>query len=216
MRFIPIDIPKFHFKQKVLDEFNPNTKFYWWSEEYITEWDIKEILHDPPKMRNVHLELQEHIEKYLPFDSITLCKLSRANIDVDAHVDDSYTSFKGPKDNCKLISEEYRQHQLKTEPCGYRILIEGDRTSLYLSDGEPDVINQKLIYSNKTYTKSCIIPETTDCFALQSYGSMHGVNKTPGDDNRLLCFIIGWLNEEKHNELIKRSEERFKDYVHYA
>jgi len=216
MRFIPLDIPKFQFKQKVLDEFNPSTKFYWWSEEYITEWDVKETLHAPARMRNVHLELQQYIQKYMPFDSLTLCKLSRANVDVGAHVDDSYTEFKGPKDNCKIISEEYRQHQLDTEPCGYRILIEGDRSSLYLSDGEPDVVDDELIYSNKTYKKSCVIPEETDCFALQSYGSMHGVDKTPGDDNRLLCFIIGWINKEKHNELIARSEERFKDYVHYA
>ena len=216
MRFIPIDIPKFKYKEKVLSEFKPNKKFYWWSEEYISEWDINETLHAPVKMRKVHIELQEYIKKHMPFKSITLCKLLRANVDVKAHVDDSYTEFKGPKDNCKIISEEYRRHQLDTEPCGYRILISGDRSSLFLTDGKPNVIDNKLIYNQKTYKKSCIMPEETDCFALQSYGSMHGVDKTPGDDNRLLCFIIGWLDKSKHNNLIKKSEERFKNYVHYA
>jgi hypothetical protein len=216
IRFMPLDVPKFEHKSKVLKEFKPDTEFYFWSEEYISEWNVDEPLHSPAKLKPVHTELVDYIYTYLPFESITLLKLLRANKDVKAHVDDSYTSFKGPKDNCRVISEEYRQHQLATEPCGYRIIIEGDRKSLYLTDGTPDVIDGELRYKEITKKKYCHIPETTDSFVLQSYGSMHGVDKTPGDDNRLLAFIIGWIDLDKHQELIKRSEEVYKDYVHYA
>jgi hypothetical protein len=45
---------------------------------------------------------------------------------------------------------------------------------------------------------------------------MHGVDRTPGDDNRLLAFIIGWIDIDKHNKLIEQSEEVYKNYVHYA
>ena len=67
-----------------------------------------------------------------------------------------------------------------------------------------------------TEKRYCTIPESTDGFVLQSYGSMHGVDKTPGDDNRLLAFIIGWIDPIKHQKIINRSKEVYKDYVHYA
>jgi len=213
---MPLDLPVFEHKQKVLDEFNPDVDFYFWKEEYISEWTLSEPLHAPAKLKPIHTELVEYIKEYFPFESITLLKLLRANQDVAAHVDDSYTAYKGPKDNCRLITEDYRQHQLQTEPCGYRMIIAGDRSSLYLSDGNPEVRDGQLVYNKITEKKYCHVPETTDSFVLKSYGSMHGVDKTPGDDNRLLVFVIGWLNPEKHQELIARSEKVYKDYVHYA
>lgn len=216
IRFLPLDLPIFPHKQKVLDEFRPDTDFYFWKEEYISEWDLNEPLHAPARLRAVHTELVDWIKQYLPFESITLLKLLRANKDVAAHVDDSYTAYRGPKDNCRLITEEYRQHQLATEPCGYRMIIAGDRSSLYLSDGAPSVVDGQLVYDSITTKRYCKVPETTDSFVLKSYGSMHGVDRTPGDDNRLLVFVIGWLDAARHQELIKRSEEVYHDYVHYA
>ena len=216
IRFMPLDLPVFEYKQKVLDEFQPTTDFYWWKEQYISEWTVNEPLHAPAILKPVHTELVDYIKEYFPFDSITLLKLIRANRDVAAHVDDSYTAYRGPKDNCRLISEKYRQHQLDTEPCGYRMIIAGDRSSLYLSDGNPEIKDGQLIYDQITTKKYCNVPETTDSFVLKSYGSMHGVDRTPGDDNRLLVFVIGWLDAERHQALIKKSEEVYKDHVHYA
>ena len=215
IRFLPLDIPKFEYKQKVLDEFKPDTDFYFWSEEYVSNWQSTRLLHNPEGMKNKHIELQEFISAYMPFKSITLLKLFRANMDVKPHVDESYTKDKGPT-NWKVISEEYRNHQLETEPCGYRMIIAGDRQSLYLSDGELEIVDDKFLYGEVTEKTYCEIPEATDSFALKSYGSMHGVDRTPGDDNRLLAFIIGWIDIDKHNKLIEQSEEVYKNYVHYA
>lgn len=214
IRFLPLDLPKFEYKQKVLDEFNPDTDFYFWSEEYITERDRTIPFHDPmPIKENVHIELMNYIDEHFPFEGIVLCKLVRANRDVSPHVDDNYIDFKGPSKDYNTITREFRDHQLQTEPCGYRMTISGDRGSLYLTDGEPSVVDGKLEYGKITQHIDTYIPESTDCFALKSYGSMHGVRKTPDDDNRLLLFVVGWLNQDKHHSLIERSMGVYSKYA---
>ena len=214
IRFLPLDLPKFKHKEKVLAEFNPDTKFYCWNEEYITVRDRNITFHDAMPMRDVHKELVEYVKEYLPFTDIVLMKLIRANKDVFPHVDDNYVNYIGPKSDFNTITQEFKDHQLDTEPCGYRIVIEGDRKSFYLSNGKVELEDDELIYSD---TNAEIIetelPESTDCFALKSYGSMHGVKKTENDDNRLLVFIIGWFDKDKHDALIKKSLEKYGEYV---
>lgn len=213
IRFLPLSLPKFEHKQKVLDEFNPDTEFYFWGEEYITVRDRSIPFHAPMPLQPVHPELVDYVKTHFPFSGIVLMKLIRANRDVKPHVDDNYLDFDGPKKDFNTITKEFRDHQLDTEPCGYRMIIEGDRKSLYLTDGAPEVVDGKLTYGEITKHISTEVPESTDCFALKSYGSMHGVKKTENDDSRLLLFVVGWLDEERHRELIKHSYERYKEYA---
>jgi hypothetical protein len=213
IRFLPLDLPKFNHKQKVLDEFNPDTEFYFWGEEYITHRDRSIPFHDPMPLKPVHTELVDYVNQHFPFTGIVLMKLIRANRDVKPHVDDNYLDFGGPKADFNTITREFRDHQLDTEPCGYRMIIEGDRTSLYLTDGEPQIIDDKLVYGEVTTSVDTEVPTSTDCFALKSYGSMHGVKKTENDDNRLLLFVVGWLDKEAHNALISQSYVEYSDYT---
>lgn len=213
IRFLPLDLPKFQFKEKVLEEYEPETKFYWWSEQHISERDRDVPFHNPMPIKPVHKELMEYVSKYLPFKGIVLCRLVRANEDVKPHTDDNYIDYKGPKNDCNTISKEFRDHQLATEPCGYRLIIEGDRKSLYLTDGAPKIIDDKIVYGDITEHISTEVPESTDTFLLKSYGSMHGVNKTENDDNRLLLFVTGWLDERLHRTIIERSLIKYGDYM---
>jgi hypothetical protein len=214
IRFLPLDLPPFEYKQKVLDTFNPSTEFYFWGEEYIAERDRDIPLHIPmPIRKNVHPELVNYVQTYFPFTEITLLKLVRANKDVKPHVDDSYVDYKGPSKDYNLISKEFRDHQVETDPCGYRLVIAGDRKSLYVCDGAPNVVDGELIYGEHTNKKYCEMPADTDCFVLKSYGSMHGVDKTINDENRLLLFVIGWLDTEKHTNLIKKSMRKYNKYA---
>lgn len=208
-----MDLPKFEYKQKVLDEFEPDQQFYFWSEQYITHRDRTIPFHDPMPIKQVHKELVDYVLKHFPFKGIVLFKLVRANTDVKPHVDDNYVDFLGPSKDYNLITQEFRDHQLNTEPCGYRMVIAGDRGSLYLTDGAPSVIDGKLVYGEITKREDTYVPEDTDCFALKTYGSMHGVKKTAEDDNRLLLFVVGWLDEQRHKELVERSYAKYKDYA---
>jgi hypothetical protein len=208
-----LDLPKFQHKQKVLDEFAPDTDFYFWGEEYITIRDRTIPFHDPMPIQPVHTELVEYVAEHFPFTGVVLMKLIRANRDVKPHVDDNYLDYDGPRKDFNAITREFRDHQLNTEPCGYRMIIEGDRKSLYLTDGEPTVIDGKLTYGEVTQHIPTEVPESTDCFALKSYGSMHGVNKTENDDNRLLLFVVGWLDTDRHTALIEKSVGTYHDHV---
>lgn len=213
IRFLPLDLPKFEYKEKVLKEFEPDQEFYFWYEQYITHRDRAIPFHDPMPIKPVHKELVDYVLEHFPFKGIVLFKLVRANRDVKPHVDDNYVDFHGPSKDYNLITKEFRDHQLNTEPCGYRMVISGDRGSLYLTDGAPEVIDGKLTYGEITQHQSSYVPEETDCFALKTYGSMHGVKKTEDDDNRLLLFVVGWLDEQRHRELIQRSYEKYKQYA---
>jgi hypothetical protein len=213
IRFVPLDLPELEFKQTVLDEFVPDTDFYFWSEEYITVRDRSIQFHDAMPMKDTHKELQQYVQDNFPFTDIVLMKLIRANRDVKPHVDDNYIDYDGPERDYNTISREFRDHQLDTEPCGYRIIISGDRKSLYLTDGAPTVIDGVLTYGVPTQHIPTEVPTTTDCFALQSYGSMHGVKKTDGDDDRLLLFVVGWLDKDKHSALINRSRIKYMEYM---
>jgi len=214
IRFLPLDLPKFQYKQKVLDEFKPDTDFYFWSEEYITHRDRSIPFHDPMPIKDgAHPELVDYANTHFPFTGTVLFKLVRANVDVKPHVDDNYVDYYGPKKDYNTITREFRDHQLATEPCGYRMTIEGDRKSLYLTDGEPSLVDGKLVYGEITQHIDTEVPESTDCFALKSYGSMHGVKKTDKDSNRLLLFVVGWLDLDRHTELVNRSYEKYKEYV---
>ena len=55
------------------------------------------------------------------------------------------------------------------------------------------------------------IPKETDCFLLKTNESPHGVDSD--DSERLLLFAIGYLNKEKHEQLIKKSREKYEDYM---
>lgn len=208
-----MDLPKFEHKQKVLDEFKPDQEFYFWSEQYISHRDRNIPFNDPMPIKPVHKELVDYVLEHFPFTGIVLFKLVRANTDVKPHVDDNYIDFLGPSKDYNLITREFRDHQLNTDPCGYRMVIAGDRGSLYLTDGEPQIIDDKLVYGQITKHESTYVPEDTDCFALKTYGSMHGVKKTEQDDNRLLLFVVGWLDEERHKELVNRSYVKYKDHA---
>ena len=213
MRYIPLDLPLFEYKDKVLNNFAPDTDFYFWSEEYITVRDRSIPFHDAMPILDVHHDLVTYVKEHFPFKDIVLMKLVRTNRDVKPHVDDNYVDYDGPSNDYNTISQEFRDHQLYTEPCGYRMIIAGDRKSLYLTDGGPTVTEGVLTYGVPTQHIPTEVPTTTDCFALQSYGSMHGVKKTENDDNRLLLFVVGWIDKDKHDTIINRSMEKYSEYM---
>jgi len=206
-RFLPLDLPLFAHKDKVLKTFDLFNKkpFFWWDEVELTDRD-----YDTPfecanawnaVAKDNFADLLNYIDQHFPFEHVVYAKLIRANKDVAPHVDNNYVDVdqhSGHRFN--TITKEYLQHQRETEPCGYRMLIQGNRNNLYLTDSS---------FKHKTY---CKIPESTDCFVLKTNDSPHGVDKISDDDNRLLLFIIGKLNTQEHARLIEKSYEKYQTY----
>ena len=210
-RFLPLDIPLFEHKNKVLKTFNGNIDFGYWREEELTNRDKTQPFESEMPFTNEAIqnypELIEYIQAQWPFEYFVYVKLIRANKTVQPHVDGNFVSHTGPADNYNTITQEYLDHQLSTEPCGYRMIINGNRSSLYLCDEyDPDYKRKEWPGLKKDY---CNIPDDTDCFVLQTNDSPHGVDYIEDDDERLLLFAIGKLNIQAHNELLEKSRRRY-------
>jgi hypothetical protein len=210
-RFLPLDLPLFEHKKEVLSEFNGDIKFGYWHEEELTVRDRNTPFGDPmpftERAYQKYPELINYITTYWPFDSFVYVKLLRANRDVQPHVDGNFVDDKGPVGNYNTITQEYLDHQLLTEPCGYRMIINGNRSSLYLCDTY-DPTYKKKDWSD-IEKKYCVVPDSTDCFVLRTNNSPHGVDHIEDDNDRLLLFAIGHLNIDKHNELLRRSMQKY-------
>lgn len=211
-RFLPLDLPLFEHKQKVLDTFSGDINFGYWNEEELTVRDRttpfeKEMpFTDNAKKR--YPELLEYITTQWPFEYFVYVKLIRANKTVQPHVDGNFVDDKGPAGNYNTITQSYLDHQLATEPSGYRMILSGNRSSLYLCDTyDPTYKRTEWTDLNKQY---CVIPTDTDCFVLKTNNSPHGVDYIENDDNRLLLFAIGKLNIEKHNLLLEKSRLKYQ------
>jgi hypothetical protein len=212
MRFQPLDVPVFAHKADVLEQFSGGEPFGYWHEEELTVRDrsqpFESAMQFTPGALRKYPRLIDYINTVWPFEYFVYVKLIRANRNVNPHVDGNFVADKGPAGNYNTITQEYLDHQLATEPCGYRMLIEGNRSSLYMCN-EYDNTYKRQDWSDieKSY---CNIPESTDCFALQTNNSPHGVDHIDNDDNRLLLFAIGKLDVSAHEKLIARSKQRYQ------
>ena len=210
-RFLPLDLPLFEYKDQVLSKFAGDLEFGYWHEEELTERNKDESFEKEMNFTKdakvKYPELLEYIRTNWPFEYFVYVKLIRANKTVQPHVDGNYVNYKGPVGNYNTITESYLTHQLKTEPCGYRMIINGNRSSLYLCDDyDPTYKNKDWGLLEKQY---CKIPDDTDCFVLQTNNNPHGVDYIENDNDRLLLFAIGKLNIIEHNNLLNKSRKKY-------
>jgi hypothetical protein len=135
-------------------------------------------------------KLIEYIEKYLPFDNLKYIVILNSTGIVDEHLDIP-----------PGISEEMKSNLLTTEPSQYRLLLDGaiSNSSFYIK-------NEKV---GKRYTE---LPPSSPGWAMGAYTCLHG-NDESKDNQKLLCFINGNLNLEKHKELISASYNKYKKYA---
>lgn len=121
----------------------------------------------------------------LPFDRITIVTHKVQEQPVGAHVD--------VYPNMIFEGNEY-EHICNTEPAGYRILLKGNLDKLEVFNGRQWVTAQ--------------IPSSPGCYILNSTTALHRVNDDPG---REIIYVRGFLNVERHKELLNRSYEKYKD-----
>lgn len=127
----------------------------------------------------------------LPFESLENVRLSIQSKSVKPHIDIS--------DETKNSSLDNYNHYLQNEPCGYRIVISGERSSL------------KLLVSSKVITAS--IPSIPCIYIINSTSCRHFIEK---DIGRQTIYIRGRVNTVAHNNLIKKSLEKFKNYAIFS
>lgn len=130
--------------------------------------------------------LDKVLEK-LPFTKITTLTHKIQQLKVGGHVD-VYPSM--------TFEEGEYEHIKSNEPCGYRILLQGSLTALKVFNGREYVIAK--------------LPKTPCCYLLNSTQGKHSVDE---DIGREIIYVRGFIDKEKHNELINRSMIKYQEYV---
>lgn len=170
--FLPIDIDlsKLNFYQDPLATKTPNWKNVW-DGSFISDAHIK----------NTGLD---QILTQLPYTKITRILFNPQLGIVASHTDRE-------PDNVYEAGEY--AHTTSVEPCGYRIVLKGQKDSLSLYDGEKWVTPE--------------LPDTPCCYVLHSTAAYH---KVAMDVGREVIWIRGFVDPKKHQDLINRSLLKFK------
>ncbi len=211
--FLPLDVPALPGKDEILSAFGEGERYVWWNEETLlgekdpskpfgtseAPWSRRALSH--------YRALVDHIERHLPFSSLVYVRLARALQPIPPHVDENYEV--PPFAHHMPAAPEFIAHLKSLEPVGYRFLVSGSRDTLYLAE-KYDPAYRDLNPGRKTY---CRIPDQTDFFLIHNSVHPHGVDTNDRDGDRLVGFILGYLDPQKHEELVTRSYERFKPFA---
>lgn len=196
--FTPIDLPGISFKEELLSAFNEvQTNMIWdhWleyillddSNPYGTERCWKEETKEKFPL------IIEYIKTYLPFEQMMGAKFFRAA---------SSTPRPTHVDFWDKDSSWYDYHT-KYPFMGYRILISGNRKSFYVCKDRGDP-------KDRVFTD---LPLETDTFLVPFATQCHSSTSTVDDDpGRLILLLDGVVNQEKHQQILRRSIEKYKDY----
>ena len=93
---------------------------------------------------------------------------------------------------------ELYEHFIENEPVGYHIILHGKADSLEIFNGKEWV--------------TPILPKVPIAYLLNLTSCIHRVKK---DYLRETLYIQGWLDIEKHNQLIERSLKKYADLAIY-
>jgi hypothetical protein len=103
-----------------------------------------------------------------------------------------HTDYHGERNNLY-------EHFIKNEPSGYHVVLKGQSNSLE-------------IYNGKEWVTP-ILPKAPIAYLLNLTTCLHRVKE---DILRETLYIQGWMDIEKHNQLIERSLNRYSDLAVYS
>lgn len=213
MIFLPLDIPCIPDKQSILDTFAGDESFAWWREETLLgEKDLSKPFGPPGKWTEKSKKypgLCEWIKDYFPFEYFVYIRIARSKGDVWPHVDANYAQAPLPH---HMTMEQWLIDDIRlNEPAGYRFIVGGSRKNLYMcKDYDPTYKNSAILDQEKTY---CKIPHSTDAFVINHQDQPHGVDIDESDRERLVGFVIGKIDVDKHKKLLKNSMSKYNTHI---
>lgn len=103
-------------------------------------------------------------------------------------------------------------------PTAYKNLIIRDMLETFYV--LPESTNPDIVQYDKRHRELLApvfpkLPSDTDWFVINNHVGFHGSFMAPPEYRKITMFIAGKLDAEKHLELVKRSIEKYKDYVIY-
>ena len=188
--YTPIDFYNHLDKKEILENFNPAVDWNFWSFEKLTEDSNGK--YGANKFKTSALENFPNLCSYiltLPFTDISNVKINFQKQEAVPHID-----FVSPEQG-----QELYQNNLDNEPCGYRIVVKGKSDAVKLHIGDS--------------TKTCRMPNDTSLYVIDSSTIKHSVDE---DKDRITVYITGFIDKDKHKQLIENSLLKYKDYAIYG
>ena len=143
-------------------------------------------------LTNSQNHLIDYCKTHLPFTDLVNIKIHHiTTTGMKLHVD-----FGDPTKNPELY-----KHTQEHEPCGFRMVIQGTKSGDVAVTNNDEVIVPRMA-------------EDTDWYAISHTGTLHGTPSNIEDiEDRYVLFVQGWVDKEKHNELISKSIDKYKDLI---
>jgi hypothetical protein len=194
--WVPADLPLFLEKKELVEKFhldyvNDKKAKAFDSQQFTEHTDSYEISPYKQEYLESHKYLIDYITENMPYTDIVNIKIHHQSRQGKTHID-----FGSPDKNIELFN-----HNNSVEPCGYRMVIAGVRQGqLYVERND----------GSRVYPT---LPESTDWYILGHTNVPHGLDGV--DTNRYIIFCHAWIDKEKHDEIVKRSLEKYGDYCVY-
>lgn len=194
--WIPADLPLFADKAELLNSYqvdyvNEKKARAFNSQQLTKHTDNYGISVYKDKYVESHKCLFDYITDHMPYTDLVSVKIHNQARQGKTHLD-----FTVPGNNMDLYN-----HNHELEPCGYRMVIAGTRQGhLYIEQRDGTRIFPTL-------------PESTDWYILGHTNAPHGLEGVDAD--RYILFCHAWINEEQHNQILKRSIEKYSEYAVY-
>jgi hypothetical protein len=195
LHWIPADLPIVDFKQDLIKDFSPNfvahTARAFQSQRLTVETENYETSTWIENLTESQQKLKDYIEKFLPFDKLINIKINNPIRTGGMHY------YLVDKD----CNKELLNHHLSLEPTGYRLVLTGKKQG-------------DLVVKVNNISVQTTLPDTTDWYILGHAITPHRLKNF--DEDRLIVFCHGWINQEKHKELLAKSVEKYSQYAVYS
>ena len=132
------------------------------------------------------------IEQHLPFKQITTCFALSSLKKVDAH-----------SDIPSLQVDPKSKYYYDNDPCMFRLLIDGSfiNNGFFVQQGDA-----------KTYVA---LPKESPGWVMSASQCLHG-NDDPIKNNKILCYMMGIVDGERHQQLLADSYAKYKNYAIFS
>ena len=192
--YLPVDLPQIPNKAGIVQAFQREFSFGWWDAvrlfEPTKDFEPTDKWSDAANTR--YPDLKQWMSDHLPYSAHIHAKLMKTRDLVLPHVD-----YLDPNRQ----PDVYR-HLVQNEPASYRLIISGNRTgSLYLCKSVDSAV------SDRVYP---ILPDDTDVYAMPYTNQVHGVDF---ENDRVMVITNGYIDVSRHQDLLKRSMEKYGDYL---
>jgi len=201
--YSPIDLPRYDPRGEIEAGFSTDFASPVWTQDRLTENYATDGLpySTPrewlPEAKARFPRLIDFVDEHLPFREKCIAKIiySAKDKNLGFHVDI------GRFDHVDL---DYYDHQYRFAPCAYRVVLGGQYQKVLFYASRPDAPREKWTWSE--------LPMETSTFVHSSVDSLHGA-VYDHSVKRFILLIHGWVDLQRHYELLTRSREKYEKYV---